>query len=289
MTQIPIKRIKINVKAIGVNRADILQLEGKYPAPDNNPIPGLEIAGIRIDTNERVCALLTSGGYSNVVEVDESQIFTIPDGLDFVEAAALPEALVTTWLNLFQLGNIHNISNVLIHGGASGICSMMVKFALFFGKKVYTTSKNIEKLDYLKNIDNCTCLTFDDYIENILNYGKVDLVIDILGGKYLDGNLKVLQEKGRLILFAVMDNKTSEINIARILLKNLTIIGSTLRNKTKEEKALLINDMVKNLLPIITSGKISPIISKIFKLEDYKSAHDFIKSGKNIGKVILEI
>ena len=176
--------IKIKVHAIGVNRADILQLEGKYPSPDGNKIPGLEVSGIRIDTGERVFALLTSGGYSKEVEADEGLVHTIPAEIDYTHAAAIPEAMVTTWLNLYKLGNVKNCSNILIHGGASGICSMMIQFALNEGKRVFTTSRDIKKLEYLKNFNNCERLTFEQFKDNISISGlKVDLIIDILGGK----------------------------------------------------------------------------------------------------------
>jgi NADPH2:quinone reductase len=281
--------IKIQVHAAGVNRADILQLEGKYPSPDGNKTPGLEVSGIRMDTNEKVCALLTSGGYSKMVEVDERHVFAFPSHMDFVEAAAIPEALVTTWLNLYKLGGITRNSNVLIHGGASGVCSTMVQFACCDGKVVYTTSKNIDKLNYLKDTANCIRSTFKDFKEVILENDKVDIVVDILGGKYFDDNLNVLNNAGKLILFAAMDGKFSEINVARILMKNLTIIGSTLRNKTNDAKAELLNEAVRNLLPYVDQGKVKPVISKVFPLENYKEAHEFIKSGESVGKVVLKV
>ena len=157
--------VKIKVHAIGVNRADVLQLEGKYHAPDGNKIPGLEVSGVRIDTGERVFALLSSGGYSREVEVDERLVYKIPEGVEYIDAAAIPEAMATAWLNLYKLGDIQNCSNVLIHGGASGICSMMVQFALIEGKRTFTTSNNIKKLKYLENIKNCVTLTFEQFKE----------------------------------------------------------------------------------------------------------------------------
>jgi NADPH2:quinone reductase len=280
--------IKIKVHAIGVNRADILQLEGKYPSPDGNKVPGLEVSGVRMDTNEKVCALLTSGGYSEFVEVDERHVFSLPDNMDFIEGAAIPEALVATWLNLYQLGGINSKSSVLIHGGASGVCSTIVQFALCDGKTVYTTSKDVKKLSYLNGRENCKTLTFDDFKTAIVDDGKVDIIIDILGGKYFDDNLSILKEGGKLILFATMDGKISQINVARILMKNLSIIGSTLRNKSDDTKAKLIQEAVKNLLPYIKQGKVKPLISKVFRLEDYKEAHEFIKSGQSVGKVVLK-
>lgn len=281
-------KVKIKVKAIGVNRADILQLEGKYLSPDGNKTPGLEISGVREDNGQRVFALLTSGGYSKEVEVDENFIHPIPDHIDYNIAAAIPEAIVTTWLNLYKLGKIKECSNVLIHGGASGICSLMIQYALNEGKDVFTTARNIKKLDYLKDSPNCKRLSFDQFQENIKFQNlKIDLIIDILGGKYLDQNLSLLNKYGKLILFAVMDNKISEINAARILMKNLTIIGSTLRNKEEKQKSLLFQEACKNLLPHIFKGTIQPLISKILPLKDYIYAHQYIKSGANIGKVVL--
>ncbi len=281
-------KVKIKVKAIGVNRVDILQLEGKYTSPDGNSIPGLEVSGIRNDNGQRVFALLTSGGYSEEVEVDENFIHPIPNHIDYNIAAAIPEAIVTTWLNLYNIGKIKDCSNVLIHGGASGICSLTIQYALNEGKDVFTTARDIKKLDYLKNFPNCKRLSFDQFKDKIKSKNlKIDLIIDILGGKYLDQNLSLLNKYGKLILFAVMDSKISEINAVRILMKNLTIIGSTLRNKNEKQKSLLFKEACKNLLPYIFEGTIRPLISKIFPLKDYIHAHQYIKSGKNIGKVIL--
>ena len=280
--------IKVRVHAIGVNRADILQLEGKYPSPDGNKIPGLEVSGVRIDTGERVFALLTSGGYAKEVEVDEGLVCKIPDEIDYTYAAAIPEAMVTTWLNLYKFGNVKNCSNILIHGGASGICSMMIQFALNEGKKVFTTSRDIKKLEYLRNFKNCERLTFEQFKDDIDTSSlKMDLIIDILAGKYLEQNLSILDKYGKLILFAIMDGKISEINVARILMKNLNIIGSTLRSKAIEEKVLLFKEACENLLPFITKGVVKPVISKIYKFSEFEKAHQLLKSGDNIGKIIL--
>ncbi len=280
--------IKVRVHAIGVNRADILQLEGKYPSPDGNKIPGLEVSGVRMDTGERVFALLTSGGYAKEVEVDEGLVCKIPDEIDYTYAAAIPEAMVTTWLNLYKFGNVKNCSNILIHGGASGICSMMIQFALNEGKKVFTTSRDIKKLEYLRNFKNCERLTFEQFKDDIDTSGlKMDLIIDILAGKYLEQNLSILDKYGKLILFAIMDGKISEINVARILMKNLNIIGSTLRSKAIEEKVLLFKEACENLLPFITKGVVKPVISKIYKFSEFEKAHQLLKSGDNIGKIIL--
>ena len=280
--------VKVKVYAIGVNRADVLQLEGKYHAPDGNKIPGLEVSGIRVDTGERVLALLSSGGYSKEVEVDERLVCKIPEDIEYIDAAAIPEAMVTAWLNLYKLGDIQNCSNVLIHGGASGVCSMMVQFALIEGKRAFTTSSNVKKLKYLENIKNCVTLTFEQFKDDIdKNNLKMDLIIDILGGKYLEQNLSILGKYGKLILFAVMDGKISKINVARILMKNLSIIGSTLRNKVVEEKALLFKEACENLLPHIINGAVRPIISRVYKLSEFEKAHQLLKSGNNIGKIVL--
>ena len=281
-------KVKIKVKAIGVNRADILQLEGKYPSPDGNKTPGLEVSGIRLDTGKRVLALLTSGGYNEEVEVDENFVHYIPDNIDYITAAAIPEAIVTTWLNLYKLGNVKSCYNVLIHGGASGICSLMIQYALNENKKVYTTARNIKKLDFFKKFQNCKTLSFDTFQDEIKSKNlRMDLIVDILGGKYLNQNLSLLNKYGKLILFAIMDGKISEINAAKILMKNLTIIGSTLRDKNDKQKSLLFKDACKNLLPYIFQGTINPLISKTFPLKDCTLAHQYIKSGNNIGKIIL--
>lgn len=280
--------VLIRVKAIGVNRADILQVQGLYPAPDNSNIPGLELAGIREDNGEKICALLPGGGYSEFVCVPEDMLIPIPEDMDFIHAAAIPEAIVTIWSNLYLIGKIQSGQQLLLHGGASGIGIMAVQFALNNGCTVFTTASTINKLKIFEHYKNCHIVSYNqNYVEIINNAGGVDLVLDILGGKYLPYNLKVLKPQGKLIILAVMNNSIAEINLASVLMKNLTVTGSTVRSKSNIEKAELIKGAVKNLLPMIQSKQVKPVIDSIFGFDDVKHAHQKMQNRQHIGKIVL--
>ena len=280
----------VRIHAIGVNRIDLLQLAGQYPSIDKNKVPGIEVAGTRLDTGERVFALLTSGGYNKEIKINKNLLYNIPDNIDYINAAAIPEAIVTTWLNLYKLGNIHHCSNIFIHGGANGICSTMIQFALSEGKNVLTTSRYIKKLQYLKNFKNCQLVALDRFDNNITQkILNIDLIVDILGDQYFNKNLSILAQHGRLISTAVMSCKTSKIDLAKILMKNLTIIGSTLVNKSIKRKTLLFKEACNALLPKFTKGIIKPLISRTYKFSELQKAHDLLKSNGNIGKVVLTL
>ena len=283
------KLVTVEVHTIGVNRADILQLDGKYPAPDGNPTPGLELCGIRLDTNEKVCALVPSGAYAKHLEIDERLIFNIEPHISFINGAALPQAMVTAWLNLCELNYVNNYNNILIHGGGSGVGSLMVQFAAELFQKVYTTAQSLKKLSYCSNIPNCHSLTYENFYETLFANEKLDYIIDIIGGNFFKQNISLLNNNSTMIIFAVMQGKMSEINLAKILMKNIKIIGSTLRQKSTEEKHRLIQAACSKFLPMINSGKVKPIIAKVFDFKDYKKAHEYLKNRQNTGKVILQI
>ena len=283
------KKVKIIVKAIGVNRADLLQLKGKYNSPDGSVTPGLEVSGIRHDTGERVAALLTSGGYAYEVIADQKQLFHIPEDYSFVEAAALPQALVASWYNLFVLGNLQKNQSIVIHGGASGVGSLVLQIAARKCARVYTTAQNINKLSFTNKFNNCSIFSYDNFFHEIKNLEQVDLILDVLGGKYLNKNLELTKRNGKIISFAVMEGKVAEINLARLLVRNISLIGSTIRNKSINEKINLISNVKENLMPLIFQGEVQPIIDKVFNFKDYNDAHRYLEERKNIGKVILKI
>lgn len=313
------EEILIKVEAIGLNRADILQVQGMYKNRENSSseskleIPGLEVSGFCMKTGKRVMALLKKGGQAEYVSAHRSMVFEIPEEIDFVTAASIPEAIVTIWLNLYKLGKLEAPSvekftrnqqsngSVLIHGGSSGVGILAAQFTLASGYKVYTTASSTEKLNIFHAIyknsqqetfvkQNLHLLSYrDDFHEAIRKEGGVDLILDILGGEYLEKNLKALKEYGKTVSIATMSAPTAEISVGRLLLKNLTLIGSTLKSKPIEQKIELFHGAMQNLLPLIKEKNVHVVIDSKFKLDDIKLAYDRIKSRKNIGKVVLTV
>lgn len=282
--------VLIKVHAFGLNRADLLQIDGLYPAPDNSNIPGLEVFGILENTGERVAALLPSSAWAEYVAVDKCHIIKIPDVLDDAAAAALPEALVTCWLNLFKLGDIESAKSVLVHGATSGIGSTAIQIAKIYGKEVYGTIGIDEKLERTKfklSTQNIFNYGSANWAEKIKEHGGVELVLDILGGAHTTNNISVLNKGGRLIQIAVMGGSKSEINIASVLMKNLKIIGSTLRSKNADEKALLIQEVNEILLPKLLEHNFRPMVDSIYKFEELTLAIERLNSRMHFGKVVV--
>lgn len=283
--------VLIKVKAIGVNRADILQREGLYPAPSGNNVPGLEVAGIIESTNQKVCVLLESGGYSEYVCAKKEHIIPLKDDFNLTHAAALPEALATCYMSLFDYGKIETGKNVLIHGGASGIGSFAIQIAATVGCKVFTSTSNIGKFQFCYNLGADECFNYLDnnFSSLIKEQDGVDLVVDILGGKYLTENLKSLNKYGKLVSLAVMDGSEAKINMGGILMKNLSIFGTTLRSKPEHVKAEYIRQVNKLLMPMVYTGKLKPIIDSVYSFNDIEAAHNKMKSRTHKGKIIISL
>lgn len=279
----------IKVKAFGLNRADLLQIEGLYPAPDNSSIPGLEVVGILEGTEHRVAALTPSSAWAEYVSVDRRHIIKIADTIDDAAAAALPEAFVTCYLNLFKLGDIENRSSVLIHGASSGIGTTAIQIAKILGKEVFATIGSDEKLERTKfklKLDSIFNYKNNAWVEVIKDKGGVDLVLDILGGSYTSSNINVLRKYGKLLQIAVMDGSKGEVNVASILMKNLSIIGSTLRSKSDDEKAELVSEASKKLIPLVDKG-FKPIVDSIYQFDDITSAIERLQSREHFGKIVV--
>lgn len=282
--------ILLRVNAIGLNQADLLQSEGLYQMPNGLNVPGLEISGTDPQTNQSYCALLNGGGFSEYVLVNKKNLMPIPNNLNVIDAASIPEALITCWLNLFALGDIKNAESLLIHGGSSGIGTYAIQIAKAFNKTVFSSVGLDAKLNKCKALGADYVFNYNDnYVTLIKDYNGVDVVLDILGGESFAKNLRCLKQNGRLILLAVMTGTTSTINLSSILLKNLKIIGSTLRSKSIEEKASLIKSVIKELYPLIENGKIKPQIDSIFKFDDFKEAFNRMKSRNHFGKILITI
>lgn len=292
--------VLIQVKASGINRSDILQREGKYAAPNStsNEIPGLEVSGIIVECGsevaqwkkgDHVCALLAGGGYSEYVIVKEGQCLPIPKGLNFIEAASLPETVFTVWSNIFERGNLKPGESLLIHGGSSGIGITAIQIAHALGSKVITTVGSVDKAKYCAALGADLCINYktEDF-EAILKNNGVDVILDMIAGTYFQKNLNILNEEGRLIHINAEGGQKVELDIWQVMIKRISISGSTLRARNYDYKKRLTQEILQNVWPLIDNGKFKPIIYKKFSYQDVVSAHQSMEEGLHIGKVILD-
>ncbi|MBE8724464.1 NAD(P)H-quinone oxidoreductase [Flavobacterium hungaricum] len=292
--------VLIQVKASGLNRSDILQREGKYAAPDStsNEIPGLEVSGIIVECGpevtqwkkgDAVCALLPGGGYAEYVTVEEGQCLPIPKGLNFIEATSLPETVFTVWSNIFERGKLKPDETLLVHGGSSGIGITAIQIAHAFGSKVITTVGSEEKAQYCYELGAALCINYkaEDF-EEILKDKGVDVILDMIAGTYFQKNLNILNEDGRLIHINAENGKNVTLDIWQLMLKRLTISGSTLRARDYNYKKRLAQEVFKNVWPLIENEKFRPVIYKTFSYRDVVSAHKSMENGNHIGKIILD-
>lgn len=293
--------VLIRVKAAGVNRPDVIQRQGKYPAPPGVPmdIPGLEVAGIieevginvsQWKVGDHVCALLAGGGYAEFVKADAGLCLPIPKGFSFVDAAGLPETIFTVWSNVFQRGNLQAGESLLVHGGSSGIGITAIQLAKHLGARVTVTVGSDEKGKA------CLDLGADDFInyktqdfEQVLTESPVDVILDIIGGDYFDKNLNVLRPEGRLVYINAMNGNIVTLDIMKLMQKRIILTGSTLRNREIAFKTSLASEIRKKVWPIITSGNFKPVISATFPLKEAYKAHELMETSQHIGKIILEI
>lgn len=296
--------VLIKITAAGINRPDIIQRNGLYPPPAGaSEILGLECAGTieKIGKNvtqwqagDAVCALLSGGGYAEYAVADQGSVLKIPDGLNMVEAAALPETFFTVWSNVVDRGALIKGETLLIHGGTSGIGTTAIQMAKAMGATVITTSGSDEKCEFCTELNadlaiNYKSQTFHDEIMKFTNNKGVDVILDMVAGDYMTPNLKSLAPDGRLVIIAVLGGPKVDFNILPVMLKRLTITGSTLRARDNQFKANIAANLKEKIWPMIESGKIKPVIDKVFAIDDIVKAHHYMESGKHMGKVILKL
>lgn len=270
--------VLIEVKASGINRSDILQRQGKYIAPPGtrNEIPGLEVSGVIIQCGsevtqwkkgDEVCALLAGGGYSQYVVVKEGQCLPIPKGLDFVEAASLPETIFTVWSNIFERGGLKTNETLLVHGGSSGIGTAAIQMAHALGSRVIVTVGSEEKAQYCHSLGADLCINYKtkDFEEALKDEG-IDVILDMIGGPYFQKNLNILNEDGRLIHINAEEGKNVKLDIWQLMSKRLSVTGSTLRGRNYEYKKQLTQEVYKNIWPLIERRKFKPIVYRAFLL-----------------------
>ncbi len=297
-------QVLIQVAAAGVNRPDIMQRKGLYPAPEGaSDLPGLEVAGTVIEigskvqtirVGDRICALLNGGGYAEYSLASESLCLPLPAGFDFVQAASLPETFFTVWSNVFDRAHLKPRESFLVHGGSGGIGSSAIQLAKAFGAKVFTTAGSDEKCRYCTQLGADQAINYkqQDFVESIsdLTEGKgVDVILDMIGGDYFPRNLKALAVEGRLIQIAIQNGAKCEINLWSVMQKRLTISGSTLRNRNDNFKAKIAKQLLENVWPLLENGSIKPVVSNTFPLSQAVAAHQLIERGLHKGKIILTV
>ncbi len=304
MPKINLGEVLIRVKAAGVNRPDVMQRKGLYPPPPGaSDIPGLEVSGEIVKINskntefklgDKVCALVSGGGYSSYCSAPIQQTLPIPNGLSFIQAAAIPETFFTVWTNVFDRGNLSKEDTILIHGGTSGIGTTAIQLAKHFGAKVFSTAGTDEKCIKAKELGAELSINYkkEDFVEKINDYTNkkgVNIVLDMIGADYFDKNLSILKVNGKLVIIAFQSGFQKNLNLLPILIKRLTVTGSTLRPRTPEEKGLIANSLYKKVWPLIEKGLVMPQIYGTYKLEDANKAHTLMESSQHIGKIVLTV
>jgi putative PIG3 family NAD(P)H quinone oxidoreductase len=296
--------VLIKVVASGINHPDIMQRQGLYPPPANaSDIPGLEISGTVIKTGskathlkigDKVCALVTGGGYAEYCVADADLCLPIPSNLDFIQAAALPETFFTVWSNLFDRVQLQENEILLIHGGSSGIGTTAIQLAKAFGAKVFITAGSAEKCLFCTKLGADRVINYKekDFVAEINNYTQnkgVDVILDIIGGDYFPRNIKCMGFDARLVQIAIQNGSKTEINILPVMLKRLTITGSTLRARSNSFKSKIAKQLFKQVWPMLESGKIKPVIHATFPLKEAYKAHQLMESSEHIGKIVLTV
>ncbi len=298
----------VKIEAAALNRADLMQREGDYPPPPGCPEwMGLEIAGTIVEIadgakeksdwkiGDKVCALLGGGGYAEFANVKYDMLMPVPNNCSMVEAAAIPEAFATAYLNLFIEGNIKKGDTLLMNAGASGLASVIIPMAKAFGIRVITTVLTDEIANNIKhlNADRVVVTTKEDIAEVLkeeLEKGHpVDVAIDCLGGEIMGKCIHYLRHGARWIMIAALAGQKTEIDLKNIYVRNVRIIGSTLRSRTPEMKAQILADLVKNVWPKVESGEVKPTIYKVLPITEAEAAHDILYKGQNVGKVVLTV
>jgi putative PIG3 family NAD(P)H quinone oxidoreductase len=296
-------QVLVKVAYAGVNRPDVVQRQGAYPPPPGaSPIPGLEISGDVVAAGEdaqdligqRVCALVSGGGYAEYCLAEAGHCLTIPEGLSLAEAAALPETLFTVWHNVFERGWVADGETILVHGGTSGIGTMAIQLGRLFGVIVIVTCGGPQKCARALEIGAAHAIDYraSDFVEEVnrITGGRgVDMVLDMVAGDYVPRNLKCLAEDGRHVTIAVQGGAKAELNMAVVMRRRYTLTGSTLRPRSNAFKTLLAQEIAGNAWPFVESGQLRPVMDRTFPLREAAAAHARMEAGEHIGKIVLEV
>ena len=306
--KIKAEEVLVEIHYAALNRADLMQREGDYPPPAGCPEwMGLEISGVIVKIGDKaaeksswklgdkVCALLGGGGYAEYVAVKYDMLMPVPENCSMAEAAAIPEAFATAYLNLFVEGKIKSGNTLLMHAGASGLASVVIPMAKAFGARVITTVISDENVDRISHLGadvvvNTKKTDIAEVLKAQLDEGhSVDVAIDCLGGEFMGKCLHYLTHGARWIMIAALAGQKTEIDLKNIYVRNVRIIGSTLRSRTPEVKAEILASLVRDVFPKISSGEVKPTIHKILPITEAEAAHDILYRGENVGKVVLQV
>ncbi|MCR9257103.1 MAG: NAD(P)H-quinone oxidoreductase [Alphaproteobacteria bacterium] len=302
--------VLIKVHAAGVNRPDVLQRLGNYPPPPGaSDIPGLEVAGEvvaegpaqpddnpgvplpEIKVGDKVCALVTGGGYAEYAVAPKVTCLPWPEGYDAVRAAGILETSLTVWTNVFQRGRLTAGETLLVHGGSSGIGTTAIQLAKAFGARVFTTAGSEDKCRVCEELGAERGINYktEDFAAIVKEAGGADVILDMIGGKYLEPNLDCLKLEGRLVLIATLGGRTAEVNLGKIMMKRLTVTGSTLRARSPAQKALVVTEVWEKAWPLLSAGTVKPIVHRVFPLDGAADAHRLMEESSHIGKLMLDL
>ena len=292
--------VLLDVVATAVNRADTLQRQGFYPPPPGAPETiGLECSGRIAELGEgvegwkvgdEVCALLAGGGYAARVAVPVGQVMPVPSGVSLVEAAALPEVAATVWSNVFMTAHLAKGERFLVHGGAGGIGTMAIQLAAARGAEVFATAGSPEKLELCRSL-GATAISYrdEDFVEVLQQAGGADVILDNMGAKYLGRNVSALATAGRLVIIGMQGGSKGELDINALLRKRASVTATSLRARPLEEKAAICCGVVENVWPLVSAGRVRPVVETTMALDDVARAHQLMEDGGHAGKIVLTL
>lgn len=294
--------VLIRVTAAGVNRADLLQRQGHYdPPPGATDVLGLECSGdivavgegvTDLQPGEHVCALLSGGGYAEYVAVPAGQVAISPDGVTLTEAAGLMEVAATVWSNVFMMGKLKHGETLLVHGGGSGIGTMAIQLGKAFGATVVVTVGSEEKAAFCRELGADLTINYreQDFVEEMKAADlRADVILDIIGGKYLASNVAALNTAGRLVVIGMQGGMKAELNLGALLAKRAAVMATSLRARPVSEKSAIVSAMVAQVWPLVADGTVRPIVHATYPLEDVRAAHQELEDSTHTGKVLLTL
>lgn len=293
--------VLIRVHWAGVNRPDALQRAGAYnPPPGASDLPGLECSGEIVAVGSDVsdwnigdfcCALLPGGGYAAYVTTPAAHVLPVPAGMDLREAACLPETFFTVWSNVYMRGGLKAGEVLLVHGGSSGIGTTAIQLANAMGSRVFATAGSAEKCEVCQRLGAERAINYrdEDFVDILRAAGGADVILDMVGGSYIPRNIKALKTEGRLVQIAFLESPKAELNFAQVMLRRLTITGSTLRPQSDQAKAEIAKALKTNVWPLLEAGRVAPVMDSEFALEAVAEAHARMESSQHIGKIVLRV
>ena len=294
--------VLLDVAATAVNRADLMQRRGLYPPPPGAPAhPGLECSGTVAalgqgvagwEVGDEVCALLSGGGYATRVTVPTGQLLPVPAGVSLVEAAALPEVACTVWSNVFQLAALVPGEVLLVHGGSSGIGTMAVQLGVHAGARVLTTVGTAAKAERVRELgaERAVLYREEDFVEVVREHaGGADVVLDVMGAKYLARNVEVLADGGRLVVIGLQGGARAELDLGALLAKRGSVHATALRSRTPQQKAAIVEAVLAGVWPAIEAGTVRPVVDRVLPLAQAAQAHRVVEASEHVGKVVLQV